>query len=156
MYIEVLYVEEGKLCFFNAKRKNCRSTVFVFCYFNCLFVFPYLSFYLESKHRICIFVLTGKYMYTEATPQSVGDNAKLQLVVPRSNSSLCLTFFYHMYGSSMGTLNVFNGNTIIFTVSGDQGDYWNKVTRTVNSIDVVNMLPLLLYKLVHTFIFLSL
>jgi len=80
-------------------------------------------------------------MYTEATPQSAGDNAKLQLVVPRSlgNSTSCLAFFFHMYGSGMGTLNVFSGDTIIFTVSGEHGDHWRKVTRTVNSSDVVSM-----------------
>ena len=91
-------------------------------------------------------------MYTEATPQSAGDNAKLQLVVPRSNSTSCLTFFYHMYGSAMGTLNVFNGNTTIFTASGDQQNYWRKVRRTVNLSDVVSM-PVLLCKLVHALIF---
>jgi len=80
-------------------------------------------------------------MYTEASPQLAGDNAKLQLVVPRSlaNSSACLTFFYHMYGSSMGTLNVFNGNITIFTASGDHGNYWTKFARTVNSSDLVSI-----------------
>ena len=80
-------------------------------------------------------------MYTEATGQSEGNNAKLQLVVPRSlaNSSACLTFFYHMYGSSMGTLNVFSGNTTIFTASGDHGDNWRRIKRTVNLSDVVSM-----------------
>ena len=78
-------------------------------------------------------------MYTEATVQSAGDNAKLQLEVPSGNSISCLTFFYHMYGYSMGTLNVFNGNTTIFTASGDQGNYWRKVARTVNSSEVVSM-----------------
>ena len=80
-------------------------------------------------------------MYTEATPQSAGDNAKLQLVVPRSmsNSTLCLTFFFNMHGSGMGTLNVFSGDTMIFTVSGDHGDFWIRVTRTVNTSDVVSM-----------------
>ena len=80
-------------------------------------------------------------MYTEATGQSEGDNAKLHLVVPRSlgNSSACLTFFYHMYGSSMGTLNVYNGNTLIYTASGDHGSNWRKIARTVNSSDVVSM-----------------
>ena len=88
-----------------------------------------------------IFVFTGKYMYTEASPQLPGDNAKLQLVVPRSlgSSTSCLTFFYHMYGSSMGTLNVFNGNSSIFTASGDHGNYWRKVTRTINSSNIVSM-----------------
>jgi len=44
-----------------------------------------------------------------------------------------------MFGYSMGTLNVFNGNTTIFTASGDHGDYWRKVIRTVNSGDIVSM-----------------
>jgi len=91
-------------------------------------------------------------MYTEATPQSAGDNAKLQLVAPRSNSTSCLKFFYHMYGYSMGTLNVLNGNTTVFTVSGNQGDYWKRVARTVNLSDVVNMPACI----AHTFIFSSL
>ena len=77
-------------------------------------------------------------MYTEASAHSNGDNAKLQFVVPRGSLSSCLTFFYHMYGHSMGTLNVFNGNTSIFSASGDHGDNWKKVTRTVNSNYVVS------------------
>ena len=91
----------------------------------------------SKRHLDLVFV--GKYMYTEATVQSLGDNAKLQLVLPRGGSSSCLTFFYHMYGYSMGTLNVFNGNSLIFTVSGDHGDNWRKVTRTVNSNQVVSI-----------------
>ena len=79
-------------------------------------------------------------MYIEASPQSYGDNAKLHLAVPRSNSSACLTFYYHMYGSSMGTLNVFNGNVTIFTMSGDQGNYWRKVARTMHLNDVVSII----------------
>ena len=80
-------------------------------------------------------------MYTEASPQSAGDNAKLQLLVPESlgNSTRCLTFFFHMYGVSMGTLNVFNGDTVIFSASGNQGNDWKKVTRTVYSSYVVSM-----------------
>ena len=78
-------------------------------------------------------------MYTEASAHSEGDNAILQLVVPRGSSTSCLTFFYNMYGYSMGTLKVFNGNTSIFTASGDHGDNWRKVTRTVNSNYVVSI-----------------
>ena len=83
-------------------------------------------------------------MYIEATSQLDGDNAKLQFVVPKSYTSSCFTFYYHMYGSSMGTLNVFNGNVTIFTMTGDQGDYWRKVTRTVHFNHVVSI-SLLLY-----------
>lgn len=81
-------------------------------------------------------------MYIKSAYQQSGDNAKLQLAVPvvyRSSSS-CLEFYYHMYGASMGTLNVINGNATIFTKSGDQGDYWRQVKRTVNLSDVVSML----------------
>ncbi|KAL9953497.1 hypothetical protein ACROYT_G040920 [Oculina patagonica] len=81
---------------------------------------------------------SGMYMYIEtSSPRSTGDNAKLQLAVPRSESSSCLMFFYHMYGSSMGTLNVFSGNAKIFTKSGNQGYYWKKVTRTLHLSDVI-------------------
>ena len=81
-------------------------------------------------------------MYIEASSWSSGDNAKLQLAVPMDyrSSSSCLAFYYYMYGAAMGTFNVINGNDIIFTKSGDQGDYWRQVKRTVNLSDVVSTL----------------
>ena len=79
-------------------------------------------------------------MYIEASGQSTGDNAKLQLELPRRNSTSCLTFYYHMYGSSMGTLNVYSGNVTILTKSGDQGNRWRKAARTVHLNDVVSII----------------
>ena len=38
----------------------------------------------------------------------------------------------------MGTLNVFSGNDKIFTKSGNQGNDWIKVTRTVYFSDIVS------------------
>lgn len=42
---------------------------------------------------------------------------------------------YHMYGSSMGALNVYHGNpssgTSIWTMEGDQGDQWNHASVIV-------------------------
>ena len=36
----------------------------------------------------------------------------------------CMTFYYHMYGSGMGTLEVkIDGNTL-FSKSGNQGNQW--------------------------------
>ena len=86
-------------------------------------------------------------MYIEATHRSPGDNAKLQLEVPKSNSCSCLTFYYHMYGSSMGTLNVFNGNVTIFTMSGDQGNRWTIVTRTVHLSDNVSLFRFVVFSI---------
>ena len=88
---------------------------------------------------IYIFFFTGKYFYIEASDQATGDNAKLTFTGPRSKSSCCLKFFYNMYGSAMGTLNVFSGNNKIFTRSGNQGNYWKRVTQTVYLCDMVNV-----------------
>ena len=80
-------------------------------------------------------------MYVKAADQLSGENAKLQLAVPMDyrNSSSCLAFYYYMHGATMGTLNVISGNDILFTKSGDQGDYWRQVKRTVNLSDVVSI-----------------
>jgi len=42
----------------------------------------------------------------------------------------------------MGTLNVFSGNNKIFTRSGNQGNYWKKVTRTLYFSDIVSILEM--------------
>ncbi|CAH3182988.1 unnamed protein product [Porites lobata] len=81
---------------------------------------------------------SGKYFYIEASNHAFRDNAKLTFAVPRNKASCCLKFFYHMYGSRMGTLNVFSGNNKIFTKSGNQGHYWKRVTKTVYLCDMVN------------------
>ncbi|CAE1328782.1 unnamed protein product [Acanthosepion pharaonis] len=48
---------------------------------------------------------SGYYMYTEASSGDYGD--KTYLASPISNySPLSVSFWYHMYGSDMGTLNV--------------------------------------------------
>ena len=85
-----------------------------------------------------LFFFTGKYFYIEASNHAFRDNAKLTFAVPRFKASCCLKFFYHMYGSDMGTLNVFSGNNTIFTKSGNQGNYWKRVTQTVYLSDMVN------------------
>ena len=78
-------------------------------------------------------------MYIMASSWSRGSNAKLEMAVPRNKTSCCLVFYYHMYGAAMGTLNVFNGNKNIFTKSGNQGNYWKRVSRTVYFTDLVSM-----------------
>ena len=68
-------------------------------------------------------------MYIEtSSPRSYGDNAKLEFSVPSSDvgKGSCLTFYYHMYGATINTLNVYNGNSIVFTKSRQQGYQWFK------------------------------
>ena len=71
-------------------------------------------------------------MYIEtSSPRVAGDNAKLEISVSGKGELSCLEFYYHMYGDTMGTLNVFSGNTVVFNLSGNQGDYWIKVEKTI-------------------------
>jgi len=70
--------------------------------------------------------MTGKYAYIEATGMSQGDNAKLVKGDFSFSSRKCLSFYYHMYGSTMGTLNVYVGQKKIFTKTGDQGNQWKQ------------------------------
>ena len=97
-----------------------------------IYIYIYIYIYI-------LFFFAGKYVYIEASNQATGDNAKLSFTVPRNKSSCCLKFFYHMYGLAMGTLNVFSGNSKIFTKTGNQGNYWKRVIRTVYLSDMVNV-----------------
>mgnify|MGYP000099682173 CR=1 FL=1 len=66
-------------------------------------------------------------MYIEtSSPRLYGDRARLQLLPPNSATGKlsCLKFYYHMYGATINQLNVFNGNSIVFTKSGQQGNRW--------------------------------
>ena len=71
-------------------------------------------------------------MYIEtSSPRKPGEKAKLALTPPHSGKQSCLSFYYHMYGASAGTLNVYNGNKTIFNVSGNQGNNWVMVESNV-------------------------
>ena len=65
-------------------------------------------------------------MYIETSPRLYGDKARLLFSPPSSiiGTISCLKFYYHMYGASVNRLNVFNGYSIIFTKSRQQGNRW--------------------------------
>lgn len=67
-------------------------------------------------------------MYIETSLRLYGENAKLEFSVPSSDIGKlsCLKFYYHMYGETINTLNVFNGNNLAFNQSGNQDDVWLK------------------------------
>ena len=69
-------------------------------------------------------------MYIEtSSPRVLGDNAKLNSPLLTFSGSMCLRFFYHMYGSSIGTLNVIvNDTNTVFSVSGNKGNKWTEAT----------------------------
>ncbi|KAI5627922.1 MAM and LDL-receptor class A domain-containing protein 1 [Silurus asotus] len=78
----------------------------------------------------------GYYMYVDTTVGRWGDRALLlSEIFPPYNSRQCFTFWYHIYGQNVGTLNLYLNNRtlhdngdklgyLIWTESGNQGDMW--------------------------------
>ncbi|XP_074662658.1 MAM and LDL-receptor class A domain-containing protein 1-like [Tubulanus polymorphus] len=74
---------------------------------------------------------SGKYVYTESSGKQVGDQAKFEADTLSMSDSCVMNFYYHMYGSHMGRLEVkLNGN-VVFSKSGDQGNQWNPGSVTI-------------------------
>ena len=76
---------------------------------------------------------TGNYMYIEtSSPRQQGDKAKLNSPGLQFSGSMCLKFYYHMYGADIATLNVMiNGNNV-FSASGDKGNRWLRAAIDVS------------------------
>ena len=78
-------------------------------------------------------------MYTEASfPRRSGETARLIGLSYGPTSASCLKFYYHMYGFTTGTLNVYiqTGASLgspVWTQTGDQGDSWILARITVTS-----------------------
>ncbi|XP_078692072.1 MAM and LDL-receptor class A domain-containing protein 1-like [Branchiostoma floridae x Branchiostoma belcheri] len=73
----------------------------------------------------------GSYMYIETTsPRQPGDVARLISPVLSADVN-CLEFWYHMYGSGIGELRVYQSShlgTPLWSLAGDQGDVWHNAT----------------------------
>lgn len=78
--------------------------------------------------------LAGFYIYIETSfPRINDDKALLMSHTIDGTLTQCLTFYYHMYGTDINTLNLYAavGNifgTPIFTLTGSKGDMWHKAS----------------------------
>ncbi|XP_071487939.1 scavenger receptor cysteine-rich domain-containing protein DMBT1-like [Diadema antillarum] len=73
----------------------------------------------------------GYYMYIETSPRFHGEDARLTSPAQYRYGPQCLTFWYHMYGSSINSLNVYKSasatpraNDVIFSLTGASGNAW--------------------------------
>ena len=70
-------------------------------------------------------------MYIEtSSPRRLGDNAKLNSPLLSFSGYMCLRFFYHMYGSTIGRLNVMIDGRRVFSASGNKGNKWYEARIT--------------------------
>lgn len=63
--------------------------------------------WIVAQQRVC-FCVSGYYLYTESSRKRANDTARiLSQPMTIDSAGTCLHFWYHMYGSSIGTLNVY-------------------------------------------------
>lgn len=75
---------------------------------------------------------TGFYIYIESSsPRVQNDTAILTFTGPNFKPVVCLSFYYHMYGSAINYLNLFNHGNNIWRMAGDQGNAWKKAEITI-------------------------
>ena len=97
------------------------------------FTLSYFHHYQYHYHcHYSYHALAGYYIYIETTARQQGDNAKIQVSVSGNGAAACLVFYYHMYGDTIGTLNVYSGNELVFHVSGNQGNSWIGASKTIH------------------------
>ncbi|XP_072170531.1 thyroid hormone-induced protein B-like [Diadema setosum] len=82
----------------------------------------------------------GYYMYIETSSGSYGRDARLISPAQYRNGPLCLTFWYHMYGSTIHSLNVYksasttpNQNDTFFSLTGASGNAWYKAQVSIDN-----------------------
>ena len=74
-------------------------------------------------------------MYIEASsPRKREDNAKLYSPPLTFAGHMCLEFYYHMSGKTVGRLKVTIDEKGVFSGSGDRGDVWYKASINVSAI----------------------
>lgn len=88
----------------------------------------------------------GKYVYIESSaPRKPGDKARLISPQITSTSPMCMSFYYHMYGQHIGTLNVYlkTGNTLprsaVWSKSLNQGNKWILGQTTIQATQPYNV-----------------
>ncbi|XP_072170533.1 MAM domain-containing glycosylphosphatidylinositol anchor protein 2-like [Diadema setosum] len=83
----------------------------------------------------------GYYMYIEtSSPRSHGEEARLTSPAQYRDGPLCLAFWYHMYGSTINSLNVYksasktpNSSDVLFSLTGAIGNAWYKAQVSIDN-----------------------
>ncbi|GFR70367.1 MAM and LDL-receptor class A domain-containing protein 2-like, partial [Elysia marginata] len=81
---------------------------------------------------------SGFYMYTESSMRNERDRAWLYTDYSLATNAACISFWYFMYGSDVGTLRVYlvpssNASELLWELAGDQGPQWKQIQIDYNS-----------------------
>lgn len=72
-------------------------------------------------------------MYIETSyPRKQDDYAVLRSPPQTFGGKMCLSFFYHMFGSTIGSLNVSVNGVVLFSKAGNQGNKWVEEKITIS------------------------
>ena len=82
-------------------------------------------------------MLTGKYIYIEASaPRKTGHKALLISPILDVGSA-CISFWYHMYGRGMGQLALYlktdKRSYRMWRKAGNKGDYWMNAKVSIST-----------------------
>ena len=94
---------------------------------------------VESLGLLLSCLLAGHYVYIESSaPRVQGDKARIISKTYPAADNMCLTFWYHMYGTFIGSLDVYassygNLGTAIWKEYGNKGNMWKMAQATVQT-----------------------
>ncbi|XP_028412231.1 MAM and LDL-receptor class A domain-containing protein 1-like [Dendronephthya gigantea] len=87
---------------------------------------------------------TGHYIFTESSfPAKENDTALLTSKLFPPSQCRCISWYYHMYGRSMGELSVYikdpvGSKRIIWDKKGDQGNRWILDSATISNVSTTS------------------
>jgi hypothetical protein len=81
----------------------------------------------------------GHYLYIEASYRKPYDTARFDSSLHPQTEGTCVTFWYHMYGSNIGTLNVYRRErnqlgAVVWSMSSNQGNVWHVAQISIKSV----------------------
>ncbi|XP_033751998.1 MAM and LDL-receptor class A domain-containing protein 1-like [Pecten maximus] len=87
----------------------------------------------------------GYYVFTETSNRKANQRALLQSVQVSQTGPHCLVFWYHMYGSDIGTLNLYvqtgaSPGSPEWTRSGEQANAWREANVTFSPTAPFNLI----------------
>lgn len=83
---------------------------------------------------VLLFQRNKLFLLEASLPQKHNDKARLVSIVQQPDSARCLEFWYHMFGSGIGKLNIYanmnvsnnSTRTLLWSRGANVGDVWRK------------------------------